>query len=162
MSRPYSPKLFSYLFSYSDEDIANQLSIKPQTVISWRQNGLKPIDHHRPTLYHGYNIKETLKKMNSKRKIKLDIHQFYCLGCKDVKTPKNGKITVLTQGSQVRVIGICPDCQKRIFKSTNWDQFHQIRKIYHLVEVSQLYDSETSLLNKGPNKDEKEDKTCLL
>lgn len=155
MIKIHSPKQFSYLFSYSDEDIANQLGISPKTVISWRQKGLKPIDNHRPTLYHGFNIKETLGKMNNKRKVKLELSQFYCLGCKDITTPLNGKIIASNTGPQVRIIGICPECKKRILKTMNWEQFHQIQKIYKVVEESQLYDSELSHLNQSINTDKK-------
>ena len=162
MTKIYSPKQFSYLFSYSDEDIATQLGITSHTIVSWRNKGLTPIDNHRPTLYHGFNVKETLGKMNNKKKFKLALDEFYCLGCKDIKRPFRSQISVGGEDGQARTMAICPDCHKRMIKVLNWDQFYQIQNLYHVVDLSQLYDSICSHSKVLNTNNQEGDKKCLL
>ena len=162
MTKIYSPKQFSYLFSYSNEDISNRLRVTPHTVITWRNKGLAPIDNHRPTLYHGFNVKETLGKMNNKRKFKLALDEFYCLGCKDTKKPFHSKISVGGEEGQARITGICPDCHKRMIKVLNWDQLYQIKNFYRVVDLSQLYDSICSHSKVLNTNNQEGDKKCLL
>ena len=162
MTKIYSPKVFSYLFSYSDEDIATQLGITSHTVVSWRNKGLIPIDNHHPTLYHGFNVKETLGKMNNKRRLKLALDEFYCLGCRDIKRPFHSQISADGQEGQTRIMAICPDCHKRMIKVLNWDQLHQIKNFYRVVDLSQLYDSIDSHLKPSTTNNQTGDKTCLL
>ena len=162
MNKIYSPKQFSYLFSYSDEDIATQLGITPHTVVSWRNKGLIPIDNHRPTLYHGFNVKETLGKMNNKKKLKLALDEFYCLGCKDIKKPFHSQISVGGEENQARTTAICPACHKRMIKVLNWTQLHQIKNFYRVVDLSQLYDSIGAHLKPAATNSQEGDTECLL
>ena len=58
----------------------------------------------------GFDLKEFLKKKNTKKKVKLDRNQFYCLSCRKAVYAKRGSIEKVSS----RKIGVCGVCNGKI------------------------------------------------
>jgi transposase-like protein len=69
--------------TYTTVELARKLGVHPQTVRTWRQDGLKPINassHH--ALYLGSAVKRYYTERQLSSKVTLGPNQYYCLSCK--------------------------------------------------------------------------------
>ena len=66
------------------------LGVHRQTVIRWvNDHGLTADISSKPWLIEGRELRAFLGERQSKRKCKLDLHTFYCFGCRDGRTASN-------------------------------------------------------------------------
>jgi len=105
-----NPKgIFSHR-SYTTEELSVLLSKDKKTLLRWIDKGLKTIpESKKPILIMGSDLKEFLRKKKSKRKMKLNRNQFYCLSCKQAVYAKRGSIEKLSN----RKIALCRVCNGR-------------------------------------------------
>lgn len=81
--------------SYTIRELSKSLNVHKKTILRWIDAGLKIIDgSQRPILISGKDLKVFLRNKNSKKKIKLDRHQFYCFKCKGPVRAKRGSTTI--------------------------------------------------------------------
>jgi len=107
---------------YSTQELADTLGTHPQTVRSWRKNGLQPIDDSsHNSLYLGSVVQAHLKKQMDSRRMKLAPNEFYCLGCHAKTTSL--QTTVILQNKlvgknkdSIRIEGKCIACGKKVNK----------------------------------------------
>lgn len=108
-----NPKgIFSHR-SYTIEEMSGLISKSQKTLLRWIDNGLKTVpESKKPILIMGFDLKEFLKKKNTKKKVKLNRNQFYCLSCKEAVYVKKGSIKKLSN----RKIGVCAVCTGRVVR----------------------------------------------
>ena len=101
--------------SYTIEELSGLIHKNPKTLLRWIETGLKIVpESKKPILVMGFDLKEFLKKKNTKKKIKLNRNQFYCLSCKKAVYAKRGSIEKLSN----RKIGACGVCSGKIGRIT--------------------------------------------
>jgi len=110
-----SPKgIFSHR-SYKIEELSVILSKNGKTLLRWIDSGLKTIpESKKPILIMGSDLKEFLRAKYSKKKVKLNRNQFYCLSCKKAVYGKRGSIENLSN----RKIAVCVVCRGKIVRIT--------------------------------------------
>ncbi len=106
-----NPKgIFSHR-SYTIEELSGLISKNQKTLLRWIENGLKTVpESKKPILIMGFDLKEFLKKKSTKKKIKLNRNQFYCLSCKGAVYAKKGSLGKLSN----RKIGVCAVCTGKV------------------------------------------------
>lgn len=98
--------------TYSVEDVANLYGVHKNTVLSWRKNGLAPIDDRRPMLFRGHTLAAYLKAKRAKNKRPCKPGEIYCMRCRAPKSPAGGMADYRPVSATVgNLQAICPDCE---------------------------------------------------
>src|SRR5262249_39023615 len=115
-----NPRLVKIHRSYSVEQIALLLGIHKNTVRHWLKNGLTPIDDHRPTLVLGRELVRFLTERRTCAKQPTGQGRIYCLPCRAPKVPAGNYVEcVLSNGTTGSLSGICPDCDRMMYRRVN-------------------------------------------
>ncbi len=141
--RLYSHNKVRYWYSYDVDDICSLFSdtkLHPQTVRKWIKNGLKTIDKGKPALIYGYDLITYLKKNNTKNKCKTEFDQLFCMRCQDARYIFQKKITINQENNSLSVNGLCRVCKTSMHQNYKIADYSQLKKIFSLVDVLQLYD----------------------
>lgn len=158
--RIYPLQPIKYWWAYDiDEvcDLYKKYKLHPQTVRQWLKDGLKTIDNTKPTLVYGDDLREFLGRQNQSSKCKLEFHQLYCVKCREAKEPYRKQIVVEQKAKFLSVKALCNICKNIMPKSYKLTDFPELKKIYAVVGVSQLYDTAHPTLNTHfPARDEKQ------
>lgn len=122
MKRNYNLRTIKSKKSYSTKELAELLNVHPQTIRSWRKEGLLSIDessHY--ALFLGSTVKQFLQAQADSRRITLGSDEFYCLSCKTKTTAQNG--TAVSQNKKIgtnklsiRYEGNCDKCSNVVNK----------------------------------------------
>ena len=125
--------------SYTIHELAEVFGINKKTCLRWIAEGLATVPgQKKPILILGTNLKTFINQKNSKKKVQLKRHEFYCFKCKVPRPAKRGTIT--KSGNTKR--GECSVCNT---KMTRKIKLHQ--KDYHIpstpVQMSTLFDNLT-------------------
>jgi helix-turn-helix protein len=126
--RHSNPRLAKIHRNYSVEDVSRLFKIHKNTVRNWLKQGLEAIDDRRPTLIRGEELARFLTERRARSKQTCGPGRIYCLPCRAPKTPA-GKMaecvpTGLTTGS---LHGICPDCNRIIYRRVNPQNLAAVR-----------------------------------
>lgn len=148
MSKAYSVRGLCYHICYSADELATHFGVHIQTVREWTRTGLSPIDNGKPHLFFGASVIQFINKLNDQRKIATEFNEFYCLSCHRSHSPLNHKIS-LTQdtGGFIRATGICGKSHIRMHKSYKITDISKLCKNFTVVDMSRLYDSDTTTVN---------------
>lgn len=107
--------------NYTTKELSECLGINEKTCLRWIENGLPIVPGRKNRiLMLGSEIKDFLKRKDSKKKIKLKRNEFYCLKCKAARTAKRGSIK-RSQGQKTGVCRVCNGKMCRIFKPVQKD-----------------------------------------
>jgi hypothetical protein len=133
----FNPQFISRHLSYTVEEIAAKFGTTEKTVRRWIEGGLPIVPgQKKPMLIRGMDLKTFINTRNSKKKVKLKRHEFYCLRCKVPRRAKRG--TISKSGDTKK--GECSVCNG---KMTRKIKPHQ--KDYHIpsepVQMSTLFDN---------------------
>lgn len=146
--RLYPHNRLKYWWCYNlDEicDVFKDTGLHIQTVRKWIvKEGLSPIDRSKPTLVYGYDLITFLKRQNDKGKCKTEFDQFYCMSCKDARPIFQGKVSLTQKPNGVCARGYCRSCKSTMNKTYKFDDFQKLKRLFHVVDVLQLYDCEES------------------
>ena len=153
MSKLYNINRISGFLSYTVEDISNMYSMHPQTVRKWIKIGLKTIDSRKPSLIHGSELKEFLKKQNEKNKKHLDFKEFFCCACKEAHIPLFRKVYLEQNHQFIKAKGVCPITKKIMNRSYKLADYSQLKKVFSVEEMARLYDSSNSSLHTKINEE---------
>ncbi len=98
--------------SYEIEELSILLHKNGKTIFRWIGDGLKIVpESKKPILIMGSDLKEFIKKKNSKKKkVKLTSCQFYCLSCKKGVRGKRGS----SEKKDNRKTALCSVCNGRV------------------------------------------------
>lgn len=134
MPKNYNLKLVKKHHVYTIKEIAELFKVSEKTVQRWIKQGLKRIPDFYPFHIKGQVLKDYLLKKQQDRKTKLKDDELYCLKCRKGVNPINGSVVLAYSGKTVGhgikdflIIGICPNCFKKIYRASN-DNFKNIVK----------------------------------
>lgn len=142
--RLYPHNRVRYWYAYDLDELCAlfaDIGLHVQTVRKWiNKDGLKTIDKGKPSLVHGQTLIEFLKRQNSKSKCKTSFDQMYCMKCQDARPVFQKKIAIEHKDRFLKACGHCRVCKTKMFKSYKMSDFQELKRIFHAVDVSQLYD----------------------
>lgn len=100
--------------SYTIKEMSDCLGINGKTCLRWIANGLPIVPcGKKPILMLGSDIKDFLRKKDSKKKTKLKRNEFYCLTCKTARNAKRGSIKKLQKQKKA----VCRVCNGRMSRT---------------------------------------------
>lgn len=110
--------------SYTLKELSELVGMSEKTCQRWIEQGLPTVSgNHKPILIQGREVKNFIRKKNSKLEIKLKRHEFYCFTCKSPTRAKKGSIS--TAGNIRK--GICSVCSSKLSRT-----IHPIKKDYKI------------------------------
>lgn len=123
-----NPRLVKVHRSYSVEEITRLFAIHKNTVRNWLKEGLTAIDDRRPTLVLGRELSRFLYQRRQNAKQTCGPGRIYCIACRVPKVPA-GKMAECTPTSALagNLCGICPDCDRLIFRRVNLMKIDAVR-----------------------------------
>jgi hypothetical protein len=122
-----NPRLAKIHRSYSAEEISRLFGVHKNTVRTWLRQGLKPIDDQRPTLVRGEELCRFLADRRARAKQVCGPGRIYCLPCREPKVPAGGMAECIQTGNTGTVQGICPDCNRMIYRKVNPKKLNAVR-----------------------------------
>jgi hypothetical protein len=123
-----NPRLVKLYRNYSVEDIARLFGIHKNTVRSWLKQGLAAIDDRRPTLVTGQELSRFLHERRQKAKQSCGPGRIYCIACRAPKVPAGKMVECTPTGPLAgNLCGICPDCNRLIYRRVNLGKIDAIR-----------------------------------
>jgi hypothetical protein len=133
----FNPQIIHGHVSYTIREIVKVFGINQKTCLRWIAEGLATVPgQKKPILIYGSDLKLFIRQKNSKKKVKMKRHEFYCLKCKLPRRAKQGSIT--TSGDTKR--GECSVCSTKMTR-----KIKPKRKDYHIsstpVQKSTLFDN---------------------
>jgi excisionase family DNA binding protein len=114
---------------YTPYEAATVLGVHRQTVIRWvKEQGLDADTSSKPWLIEGHDLRVFLGERQSRRKCKLDIHTFYCFGCRDGRTAAAKMADYVQQTATAGMLtAICDTCGTLIHKAVKRSDLKAIR-----------------------------------
>lgn len=113
MTRFNPQKIYAHQ-SYTIDELASLIGADEKTCRRWIDDGLRTVPgSKKPILIVGSNAKEFIRLKNSKKKVKLRRHEFYCLKCRGPTRAKRGSIEVVESMKKA----ICSVCNGKIRKT---------------------------------------------
>ena len=95
---------------------------------SWFKLGLEAIDGQRPTVARGEEIRRFLAERRARAKRPCGPGRIYCLPCRAPKVPAgNMAECVATSDTTGTLRGICPDCDRMIYRTVNPQKIAAVR-----------------------------------
>ena len=123
-----NPRLAKIHRTYSVEDVSRLFAIHKNTVRNWLQQGLEPIDDHRPTVIRGAELRRFLADRRVRAKQTCGPGRIYCLPCRAPKVPAGKMAECLQIGDTAGTLqGICPDCNRMINRRVNPQKLNAVR-----------------------------------
>jgi Helix-turn-helix domain len=124
---PY-PRLVKVHRTYSVEEVARLFRIHKNTVRSWLKQGLQAIDDRRPILVLGRELSRFLHKRRRQIRQTCGPGRIYCVACRSPKVPA-GNIAdcIPATASLGNLCGICPDCNRLIYRRVNLTKIESVR-----------------------------------
>jgi len=135
----FNPQIIHGHLSYTVQELAKIFGINKKTCLRWIAEGLATVPgQKKPILILGSDLKTFIRQKNSRKKVTLKRHEFYCFRCKVPRRAKRGTIT--KSGDTKR-----SECSVCNGKMTRKIKLHQ--KDYHIsstpVQMSTLFDNLT-------------------
>jgi hypothetical protein len=113
--------------NYSVEEVSRLFAIHKNTVRAWLRQGLAPIDDQRPTVIRGKELRRFLAERRASTKQVCGSGQIYCLPCRAPKLPAGKLAECIQTGNTGTLQGICPDCNRMIYRKVNPQKLEAIR-----------------------------------
>jgi len=123
-----NPRLVKVHRNYLVEEIARLFRVHKNTVRHWVKQGLPAIDDRRPILILGSELSRFLRERRQKTKQTCGPGRIYCIACRAPKVPA-GKMAQCTATGPLagNLCGICPDCDRLVYRRVNLAKIDQIR-----------------------------------
>jgi hypothetical protein len=123
-----NPRLVKIHRNYSVEEIARLFGLHKNTVRNWLKLGLAAIDDRRPTLILGRELSRFLHERRQKAKQSCGPGRIFCIACRGPKVPAGKMADCTATGPLVgSLCGICPDCDRLIYRRVNLAKIDAIR-----------------------------------
>jgi hypothetical protein len=127
-SRHPNPRLVKVHRNYSAEDISRRFGIHKNTVRNWLKQGLATIDDRRPMLILGRELSRFLRERRLRAKQTCGPGRIYCIACRAPKVPAGKMADCIPTGPFAgNLCGICPDCQRLIYRRVNLAKIDAVR-----------------------------------
>jgi hypothetical protein len=126
--RRHNPRLVKIHRNYSVEEIARLFGIHKNTVRHWLEQGLAPVDDHRPMLFFGRDLSRFLQERRQRGKQLCGPGRIYCIACRNPKAPAGNMADCIpTSPSAGNLCGICPDCDRLMYRRVNLTKIDAVR-----------------------------------
>ena len=103
-------------------------NVHKNTVRNWLKQGLEPIDGQRPTVIRGEEIRRFLAERRARSKQTCGPGRIYCLPCRAPKVPAGKMAECVATGDTTGTLrGICPDCDRMIYRRVNPQKIDAVR-----------------------------------
>jgi hypothetical protein len=123
-----NPRLAKIHRNYSVDDVSRLFKIHKNTVRNWLKQGLEAIDNQRPTLIRGQELCRFLTERRARSKQTCGPGRIYCLPCRAPKVPAGMMAEcVPTSNTNGNLHGICPDCNRIIYRRVNPQKLDTVR-----------------------------------
>ena len=153
--RIYPLNTIKYWYSYDQEEICTLFKVHIQTIRTWIREGLPVNNQSGVTLIYGNDLKKFLGSLNQSQKRPTKFEQMLCMRCRDAKDPFRKQICLDYSDKLLKAKAVCRDCKSKMIRNYKIDDLPQLRKIFDLVDVLELYDSKNpSLKTHFLNQDE--------
>jgi hypothetical protein len=123
-----NPRLVKIHRNYSVEEIARRFCIHKNTVRNWLKQGLAAIDDQRPMLILGRDLSRFLRERRQRTKQSCGPGRMYCIACRNPKAPAGNMVDCIpTSPSAGNLCGICPDCDRLMYRRVNLTKIDAVR-----------------------------------
>jgi excisionase family DNA binding protein len=114
--------------NYTVDEAADSLGVHKNTVRLWIKQGLPVVDERRPILLQGKAIRAFLDNRKAKRKRRLSAGEFFCLKCREPKSPYAGVADyIATSAGLGNLKGLCPVCEKIMNRRTSFAKLDHVK-----------------------------------
>src|SRR6185437_2734192 len=115
-----NPRLAKIHRSYSVEEVSRLFAVHKNTVRNWLRHGLTPIDGKRPILIRGVELRRFLTDRRVSARQICGPGRIFCLPCRAPKVPAGNMVECVATGDTNGTLqGICPDCDRMIYRKVN-------------------------------------------
>ena len=115
-----NPRLAKIYRSYSVEEVSRLFRVHKNTVRNWLGQGLTAIDEQRPIVIRGVELRRFLTDRRARAKQTCGPGRMYCLPCRAPKVPAGNMAECIQTGESTGTLqGICPDCDRMIYRRVN-------------------------------------------
>jgi hypothetical protein len=115
-----NPRLAKIYRSYSVEEVSRLFRVHKNTVRNWLRQGLTAIDEQRPIVIRGVELRRFLTDRRTRSKKTCGPGRMYCLPCRAPKVPAGNMAECIQTGESTGTLqGICPDCDRMIYRRVN-------------------------------------------
>jgi Helix-turn-helix domain len=115
-----NPRLAKIYRSYSVEEVSRLFRVHKNTVRNWLRQGLTAIDEQRPIVIRGVELRRFLTSRRTRAKQICGPGRMYCLPCRAPKVPAGKMAECIQTGESTGTLqGICPDCDRMIYRRVN-------------------------------------------
>ena len=115
-----NPRLAKIYRSYSVEEVSQLFRVHKNTVRNWLRQGLTAIDEQRPIIIRGMELRRFLTDRRTRAKQTCGPGRMYCLPCRAPKVPAGNMAECIQTGESTGTLqGICPDCDRMIYRRVN-------------------------------------------
>ena len=145
----YPHNRLKYWWCYSIKEICDvykDTGLHAQTIRKWTRDGLQAIDKKKPALYFGHDLIDFLKASNDRNKCQTSFNEMYCFSCKDKRRVFQNRVAFQQKANALRAKSVCKTCKSKMNKIYKLSDFQKLKRSFHVVDVSQLYDCESSTL----------------
>jgi len=123
-----NPRLVKIHRNYSVEEIARLFGLHKNTIRNWLKQELAAIDDHRPMLILGKELSRFLQERRQRGKQSCGPGRIYCIACREPKVPAgNMADCIATSLSAGNLCGICPDCDRLMYRRVNLSKIDAVR-----------------------------------
>ena len=123
-----NPRLAKVHRSYSVDEMARLFNVHKNTIRSWLKQGLAAIDGQRPTVARGEEVRRFLTDRRARAKQACGPGRIFCLPCRAPKVPALKMAEcVATSIATGTLRGICPDCDRMIYRRVNPGKLDAVR-----------------------------------
>ncbi|MCH2547804.1 MAG: DUF5679 domain-containing protein [Alphaproteobacteria bacterium] len=135
-----NPRFVRTTRSYSVEGIAALYSLHPHTVREWVAKGLPCIDHRKPFLIHGSDLKAFIMGRQATRRCPCGPAEMYCCKCRLAQPVKNREATIETRNSkQLDIRGLCGVCGTGVYRSGTVAKLEEYRREFNVLSMDQRH-----------------------
>jgi hypothetical protein len=152
MARRFNYRRAKLHHSYTISELSALIGAHKHTIARWIAAGLTTTDARRPLLIHGADLRAFMKAREPIKQ-RCQPGEFYCLRCRAPRRPALDMADYHPHTALRGLLrGICPDCERMIYRATTLAKLGQIRGGLDVAfpKAEQRIDDSTSLL---PNAD---------
>jgi hypothetical protein len=129
-----NPRLVKVHRNYSVEDISRLFGLHKNTVRSWLKQGLQAIDDRRPILILGRELSRFLDERRKGAKQSCGPGRIFCIACRAPKVPAGNMAECTPTGPLAgNLCGICPDCDRLIYRRVNLTKIDAVRGVLEIM-----------------------------